>query len=243
MRIAIVLVATGEGYRKFLTQLVPQIHELFTTYAKDIFLVSDVSFWRGVHQVLQVEHLPVPLPTLLRYHWIYRLKNELLTYDYVYYLDVDMEVLRPIGEEILRPLIAVCHWRWPTRELARHASFERRPQSAATVDPRRAFGHYQASLQGGEGRRYLEATHILRDRINMDLVNRGKGLGGIIAAWYGESHWNRYVNEHIGDFHILGPEYAQGGPHGSLAPELLSANPFIRMRSKDERDFWSWKDE
>jgi Glycosyltransferase family 6 len=243
MRIAVVLVATGKGYRKFLEPLVLQVHQQFTTYAKDIFLVSDVSSWPGVYQVLQVEHLPPPLPTLLRHHWIYRLKNELLIYDYVYYLDVDMEILRPIGEEILRPLIAVRHWRWPSRELARHASFERRPQSVASVDPRKAFGYYQASLQGGQGGRYLEATRVLRDRINMDLVNRGKGLGGTIAVWYDESHWNRYVNEHIDEFHILGPEYAQGGPHGSFAPDLLSANPFIRMRAKDERDLWSWKDE
>jgi flavin-dependent dehydrogenase len=51
-----------------------------------------VASWPGVYQVLQVEHLPPPLPTLLRYHWIYRLRNELLIYDYVYYLDVDMEI-------------------------------------------------------------------------------------------------------------------------------------------------------
>jgi len=242
MKIAVVLVATGAGYRSFLQPLVRQVLELFTSHVKDVFLVSDAADWPGVKRVLSVERLPAPLPSLLRYHWICRLEDELLPYDYVYYLDVDTEILRPIGDEILWPLVAVRHWRWPTRELTVRATFERRPQSVAFVEPSRAVGYFQASVQGGQARRYLDAARTLRDRINRDLTNGGKGRGGTIALWYDESHWNRYVNERMSEFHILGPEYAQGGPEGSHAAHLLSPDPFIRMREKDERVLWSWKD-
>jgi histo-blood group ABO system transferase len=238
MKIAIVLVATGRLYRHFLNPIIPQIKELFTTHPKDIFLVSDLPKCPGVHEMLHVEHLPVPLPSLLRYHWICRLRRRLLEYDYLYYLDVDAEILKPIGDEILRPLIAVRHWRWPKRELTTHATFETRPESLAYVDPQTVAGYFHGSFQGGKMRHFLRTARILRDRINQDLTNRGKGRGGMIAVWYDESHWNRFVNDNFDLFHVLGPEYAS-----VCTSSRESSIPFIRLRCKDEDHLWSWSEE
>jgi len=233
MRIAIVLVATGRLYQQFLGPLVPQIQALFTSHPKDIFLVSDIPEYLGIRQVLRVEHLPVPLPSLLRYHWICRLRATLLQYDYVYYLDVDSEILKKIGNEVLRPLVAVRHWRWPKPELTIHATFEERPESLAYVDSQKAVGYFHGSFQGGEARHFMRTARILRDRINHDLTNGGKGKGGLIAVWYDESHWNHFVNENFHFFHVLGPEYASVG---SSLP--ASSVPFIRLRRKDEKRLW-----
>jgi len=233
MKLAIVLVATGPHYRHFLNPLTAQIEEFFTAHPKDIFLVSDLPTCPRVHTILPVEHLPPPLPSLLRYHWLCRLRSRLLAYDYLYYLDVDAEIVRFIDDEVLQSLIAVRHWRWPKAEMTVHATFETRTKSRACVDPQTAAGYFHGSFQGGETRRFLRAARLLRDRINEDLTNRGKGRGGTIALWYDESHWNRFVNENFSLFHVLGPEYAAAGP-------ATTECPFIRLRPKDDKRLWSW---
>lgn len=241
--LAVVLVATGVAYRRFLPGLIRELRTRFTSRPKRIVVISDSAEIDDADHFLLVEHLPVPLPSLLRYHWICRLAPLLSACEYTFYLDVDVEVRRPIGDEILHPLVAVRHWRWPTREQTPRAAFERRRESRAYVDAATAHGYFQASLQGGRSERYLEAARVLRDRINEDFRDGGKGRGGTIARWYDESHWNRYVNEYVDEFAILGPEYAQGGPEGSLAPWLLAPDPYVRMLDKDDAQLWRWRTE
>jgi glycosyl transferase family 6 len=238
LTIAIVLVATGRSYRQFLNPLIPQIERLFTKYPKHIFLVSDVAEYPGAQEVLHVEHLPVPLPSLLRYHWICRLRTRLLQYDYVYYLDVDTEILQLIGEQVLRPLIAVKHWAWSSPETRIFPTFEARTESSAYVDPQKAVAYFHGSFQGGQAQPFLQTARVLRDWINEDLTNRGKGHGGMIAVWYDESYWNRFVNENLDCFSILGPEYAC-----NPGTSTKSSRVFIRLRRKDERRLWSWIEE
>jgi hypothetical protein len=237
MKIAVVLVATGATYRKFLETLVPQIHQNFQFETK-IILVSDVHEWPDVNHVHRVDHLPFPLPSLFRHYWMAQMESHLSQFDYVYYLDVDSEVLQPIGEEILRPVIAVRHWCWPTRDLTPRAPFERDRGSQAFVDATTAQGYFQASFQGGETNRYLAANRTIAKRINVDLMNGAKGTGGRIACWYDESHWNRYVNEHYGEFHILGPEYALGPTSWSFAASSLTLPAKIKLQAKPGDELW-----
>jgi hypothetical protein len=236
LKIAVILVATGRAYRHFLNPLIPQVQRLFTRHRKHIFLVSDLAEHSEADELLQVEHLPVPLPSLLRYHWICRLRSRLIRYNYVYYLDVDTEILQPLGDEILRPLVAVQHWAWARPQTRAVTDFEARRESSAYIEPSKASGYYNGTFQGGDAGHFLNAARVVRDWINDDLTNRGKGRGGMIAAWYDESYWNRFVNEHLDRFSVLGPQYAAN-------PGASRASTFIRLRQKDERRLWSWSDE
>lgn len=237
MKIAVVLVATGAKFRDFLKPLVPRIRENFIG-KPDILLVSDIDSWPGVHAVHRVDHLPLPLPSLFRHHWICQMADTLRAYDYFYYLDVDSDVVRPLGTEVLRPLIAVRHWCWPTDELTARAPFEPNPASKAYVDAAGAGGYFQASFQGGETERYLEANQTIRSWIEHDLTNGAKGCGGRIARWYDESYWNRYVNTFFSEFEILGPEYALGPIEWSFAPSLLTHPGIIHLRAKPGDEDW-----
>lgn len=237
MKIAVVLVATGAPFREYLKPLVPRIRENFFG-EPEIILVTDVELWPEVEAVYRIDHLPLPLPSLFRHHWICQLEERLGSYDYCYYLDVDSDVQRPVGREILQPLIAVRHWCWPTRELTVRAPFERNPASRAYVDAATANGYFQASFQGGETKRYLEANRTLRDWINHDLTNGAKGCGGRIARWYDESYWNRYVNSNYSEFTILGPEYALGPIEWSYAQSALTLPPIIRLKAKPGDELW-----
>lgn len=232
--LAIVLVATGEPYREFARKLIPQIRERFTVHPKSIFLVTDGASAEqlpdGVDGVLPVIHLPMPLPSLLRYHWIDQLSERLTPFTHLYYLDVDIALEQSIGDEILAPLVAVRHWAWPTREWTHEATFEWRPESNAAVDHSHATIYVQASVQGGERERYLAVVRELRDRINGDL-NRGVGRGGIIPLWWDESYWNWWVNRFPEQVRILPPEYAQGDPKWSQSPGVLRP-PVISLITK-----------
>lgn len=137
-----------------------------------------------------IPHLPWPLVTLLRYHYILQQEDWLLDhFDYLYYLDVDMRIEDIVGDEILGELVAVqhpCFWDKP----ASKCPFERRPQSSACVY---AFcgneKYHQGSFQGGRTEHWLGAARTIRDRINRDLDNR------VIAIWHDESHWNKVLTE------------------------------------------------
>lgn len=236
-KIAVILVATGEKYRAFLQTLVPQIRKCFC-FRTQIILVSDVTEWTGVDYTYRVDHLPFPLPSLFRHWWISQMHHILEGNEYVFYLDVDSHVVSPIRDEILHPLIAVQHWCWPTRELVPRAPFERDRGSQAFVDASTAHGYFQASFQGGQTSRYLQANREIAKRINIDLMNGAKGTGGRIACWYDESHWNRYVNEHIQEFRILGPEYALGPLEWSFAASVLNQPAKIKLLAKEGDELW-----
>jgi histo-blood group ABO system transferase len=135
-------------------------------------------------------HLPWPLVTLLRYHYILGAERYLLdAFDYLFYLDVDMRLVDTVGDEILGDLVAVIHPCFYNRP-AREYPFERRPQSTAAIQHLTGTErYYQGSFQGGRTSVWLIAAKTMRDRINKDLDNR------VIAVWHDESHWNKVLIE------------------------------------------------
>ena len=238
-QVAIVLVATGPDYQAFARRLIPQIRSRFTTHPKTIFLVTDAVDFPEADHVLRVEHLPMPLPSLFRYHWICCLAHRLRMFSHLYYLDADLEIVDQIGDEVLQSVVAVRHYIWPTSELASLAPFEHRRDSAAYVCASEAKQYVQGSFQGGDCARYLEIALELRGRINQDL-HRGPNIESLIGIWWDESHWNRWVNDNLQEVTLLPPEYALGDSGWSLLPQSLRT-PIIRMVPKDVSVCWKWR--
>lgn len=239
IRIGVVLVATGPNYQEFSRRLIPQIRGKLTVYPKSVFLVTDAEESSEADETLRVEHLPMPLPSLLRYHWICRLANRLKDFSHIFYLDTDLEIVEPIGDEVLQPVIAVRHWIWPTPDLAASAPFERRKESLAFLDSAEAGQYVQGSFQGGEAARYLEIAAVLRDRINRDL-HRGPFNESMIGLWWDESYWNWWVNTNLREVTLLPPEYALGNCRWSYLPQVLK-KPIIKMLQKDQKECWTWR--
>jgi len=144
-------------------------------------------------------HEPWPGPTLHRYHVLYAAAGELLAADYTFYIDADMELVRPVNDEIFSDVVAVVHpgyENWPPSRLP----YETRLESVACVHPRGRKKYYIGACQGGRTRRWLAVVEQLRDAIDRD------EQAGIVARWHDESHWNHYLALHPPTLE-LSPDY------------------------------------
>ena len=97
---------------------------------------------------LPIEHEPWPGPTLHRYHTMLKIEQQLLDRDYVYYLDVDMLLVRPVGSEIFGDLVATLHPGYCQSPRSR-LPYENRPDSkayvAAVKERGTIAGHFKAA--------------------------------------------------------------------------------------------------
>ena len=135
----------------------------------------------------QVDHLPWPLITLLRYHTFLRYRQYLDDYDYIYYIDSDMCIINNIGEEILGERVALQHpGLWGQNQ---HMPFERNPNSSAYMPLSAYRNYYFGAFQGGSKNEFLKMCETLNGRINDDLKKNH------IAVWHDESQYNKYCAE------------------------------------------------
>lgn len=240
--VALNIIATG-AYDQLAADIIPQIREHFLPNTDcRIFCYTDSTELMEAKEFSEVTfirtpHTPVPLPSLLRYH--YMLENAALKgFDYIYYMDVDMSINKEIDDNILAPLMAVKHWLTPNKITAHSApGWEDNPNSSAYFNHDEAEGYYHGSFQGGEAKEYLNACRQIDQWIRSDLSS-SKGSSGYIAKWFDESYWNRYVNQTTVELLALPPSYAQIDPdlrHQSYAPEELSLDPIIVQRAEADK--------
>lgn len=194
MRVGLCFIATGK-YQVYLDSIVSQAYELFVPNQElSIFVYSDgdplgtlpVSDKRLVPVIhTPVKHMLWPGPTLYRYHMM--LSQPLLQeMDYVYYLDVDMCIIREVSDLILDDLVGTIHPGFCEKH-RKEFTYERRHRSRAYIPVDRGTRYYAGAFQGGKASRYLAACKEMADNIDADEENH------ITAIWHDESHWNRYL--------------------------------------------------
>lgn len=185
MKIAVLNVATGK-YINLVDQLHYSIRKnLMNEHDVDIFLFTDSQkdFPSDV-KTYQIERRGWPGDTLYRYHYFLKAEEELKKYDFLLYLDVDLCIQSPIGDEIISNLVATEHPGFYGKE---NGTFERRRQSQAFVPMATSHPYYCGGVQGGKSEIYLKACAEIKQKIDIDDEN------GILAIWYDESHWNSYL--------------------------------------------------
>ena len=189
MKIAAINIATG-GYEGLFEQSKECIsNNFFRSHDVDLFLFTDSD--KEYHddrigiKKYKIKRAGWPGDTLFRYHYFLLAEKELLEYDYIYYIDVDMNVIAPVGEEINSDLVATLH---PGFYKKAGATFENRSDSTAYVKPSPGDPYYAGGFQGGKPEAYLAAAKKIRDNINEDIKN------GITAIWHDESHWNGFLH-------------------------------------------------
>src|SRR3990167_7772699 len=98
--------------------------------------------------IFPTEAQPWPLPTLMRYHLFLQQEEILKDYDYIFYCDVDMRVVAPVGEEILgEGLTAANHPMYCLRQ-GLYPPLEPNPNSSAYI---KLPGRY---IQDGDKKRF-----------------------------------------------------------------------------------------
>jgi hypothetical protein len=225
-RVGIILIATGR-YISFFEPVYQSYEKYFLPkYEKNYFLFtdSDKSFHPNVI-TYKIERKGFPDDTLYRYHHFMKIKKEVMEkVDVVYYTDVDMKAVFPIGDEILpnneKPLIAVAHPGYFLRN--RMGTPENRMRSHAYIDPTEKRPFYVCGgVQGGLTKNYFEASENISNMIDKD-SNKD-----IVAIWHDESYWNRYMVSNVNKFKFMAanychPEKTHRFGLGNLQPKILA---------------------
>ncbi|XP_057235540.1 histo-blood group ABO system transferase 1-like isoform X2 [Malurus melanocephalus] len=119
--------------------------------------------------------------------------------DYLYSIDINSQLLAPIGVEIIDALVATIS-SWHLTPWYRHKSYERRPASRAAIPEGHGDFYYTASFYGGSVAELYKLTRACSEGLRAD---REKGIE---ARWHEESHLNRYLVQHK-PTRLLSPEY------------------------------------
>lgn len=197
--IVIVLIATNK-YRQFVAPLLEGIEKNFLKNHKvDVHLFTNELFSApDIGRITVFQHIippyKFPQATLYRYKIFNDHNEDLASYDFIYYLDVDMEVALPVGEEIFGDITAVRHPGFFT-EGRGWGSGNVHPQSTAYLSPEYWKKYYAGGFQGGSAKCYMEVCERLARHILVDEE------AGILAEHNDESHFNHWLNKAMEEVH------------------------------------------
>jgi len=205
-KIALITIATG----KYLS-LIPDLYGTAPKYflpgheVKYLLFTDKVNEAKKISEcekatIFKIKHEKWPYITLKRYNTIFGVEDYLRdNFDYLYYIDADMNFFDIVGDEIMGDLVATKHpgfYNKPREEFI----YEKRKESTAYITQDKGEHYFIGAFQGGKTDCYLKAVNAMKKNIECDLENK------IIADWWDESHWNRYCSENKPDV-VLSPSY------------------------------------
>ncbi|NWV31975.1 BGAT2 transferase, partial [Grantiella picta] len=119
--------------------------------------------------------------------------------DYLYSIDIDVELLAHIGVEIIDALVGTIS-SWQLMANPEDKAYETRPESRAAIPEGQGDFYYTASFYGGSVSEVYKLTRACSKGLVEDREN------GIEARWHDESHLNKYLLHHK-PTRLLSPEY------------------------------------
>ncbi len=135
---------------------------------------------------INIQHLPWPMLTLLRYQNFIHFQDEFKDCDYIYYIDADLRIVDTIGEEILGDFVVTRHPGFVNCISANQFTYERNPNSKCGISYNQGIDYYIGSFNGGAKDKFLSASLVMRDWLNEDLKNN------YIPIYHDESALNKY---------------------------------------------------
>lgn len=216
-RIAIIYICTGK-YLAFWEGFYKSFEQNFLKESRiEYFVFTDASSLYGeegndrIHRICQ-ENLGWPGNTLFRFQMFGTVKEQLQEYDFVFFLNSNMECVKPITEEEFLPcreeLLVVQHPGYYRSSVYRFP-YERKKRSKACILRGKGKHYVFGAINGGKADAYLKMAQELEKDIQADYEK------GVIAKWHDESHLNYYVWKHE-NYKLLSPAYAY--PEGWRLP-------------------------
>lgn len=213
MNIAILYICTGD-YDVFWEKFYNSAEKnLLPGIQKNYFVFTDskkITPTGKVHIIYQ-KKLKWPYPTLLRFKMFVSISNKLQNYDFIFFMNANLEIIEKIGEEILpykEGLCVVLHPGYFALKELNEMPYERNPDSSAYIPFGYGKYYFMGGFNGGRSKEYLSMCEELNNNIIRDLSR------GIIAVWHDESHLNHYMLNRIPK--ILDSRY--GYPEGVALP-------------------------
>lgn len=223
-KILMVNIATNK-YVQFLDDLYDGVKKNFLTDHDVSFLLftnHDEALLNLKHpvKVSKIEHKPFPEPTLKRYNYFMQEREYIEQFDYVFYSDVDMGFIAPVGEEVLSDLSLTLHIL--TYKGKNYYSYERRPQSTAFIPEGKGEYYFAGGFNGGSSKKFMEMSEVIANNVLEDEKN------GIVAEWHDESHLNRYAIDNpptnILPLAYCCPDWKEQLNFDEIQPKILALN-------------------
>lgn len=197
MKIAILYICTGK-YNQFFEGFYKSAEKyLLNGYDKTYFVwTDDDSLADGLPNVklFHKECAGFPADSLFRFEMFLQAEERLKCYDYIYFVNANAQLLKPIGEELLPDETGLAMGRWPGKRERQHCMFypyERNKKSLAYIAPYQSpYIYFMGGFNGGTAEEYLKMIRTLAANIRTDYEN------GIIAKFHDESHINAYLRTH-----------------------------------------------
>lgn len=204
--IAILYICTGK-YTVFWPNFFQSAETyLLPGFEKQYFVFTDADTLEGmetqrVHRIPQ-EALEWPYPTLYRFRFFHRIREQLQPYDYCYFFNSNCRLVQPIRAADFLPedheLVVTNHpYYWNKKN--RKFTYERNPQSAAYIPSGQGTIYAAGGLNGGKTSTYLSYIDTCLNYLQQDESRN------IIPVWHDESYLNRYLQDH--PFKVLHPGY------------------------------------
>lgn len=196
MKTALLVIATGERYHKYIQPLLQSARTYFVPHTPVVF--SDANnIGLGERPYMVIDHEAWPGPTLHRYRTFLKAREYLGCFDQLFYCDVDMLFISKVGEEIFSDgITATLHPGY----VGTCGTPERRPESLAAIPVLARNAYFCGGFNGGSAQRFLGMAMELAWAVDKDEAR------GITAVWHDESHLNQYLY-HNPPALVLDPSY------------------------------------
>lgn len=178
MKATVYVVVHGDLYQRYADVLIPQLQERFMPGDSEVLVLPGNGGW--------------PNGSASRYQVALDYQHRLRG-DWIFQMDADMQLLKPIGEEICGGgLTVTTHPGFPDAPDANpdHYPYCRNPDSHAYVPDGHGERYYPGAFVGGRRDAFLEMCETTMGWYHHDQAN------GFIPEWYEESYLNRYLLDH-----------------------------------------------
>jgi len=206
MKIAILTIATGK-YPIFLDGLIDSSENHFMLgHEKEYFVFTDLPEYTNEKtdriSLIKQEHLGWPYDTMMRFHMFLSIKEKLLEFDYVFFLNANMKFTRKVGTEILPKeddsyLVGVKHpgfhlgvtidWGGEFKKIK--FPYERDPEISCHIKKGGGKHYFQGCFNGGRSTEWIDMCKLLTEMTDSDLSK------GLIPIWHDESYLNWYFSK------------------------------------------------
>ncbi len=202
-------------------------HYFFFTDDKDLVVPDNVT------KVL-IGPLKFPFVSLMRWAFFDSIKDLLSQYDYIYFLNGNAEVIRPVHDEILptkeqEGLMFAWHPGYYRHRNPFGFPYDRNPRSTAYIMMGQGKVYIQGGFNGGRSEDFLKMTEVILERTLIDVKEKQ------MARWHDESHLNRYVLD-LKNPLVMDPRYIWAPFDWSYYDEIKDDIRII-MKHKGEKKY------
>jgi len=200
-QVILYLIATNK-YHVFVQPLLKSVDEYFLVdHDLTVILFTDniyrkFEFNRDIVYV-GIPSYRFPAATLFRFKIVTEHKELFQKSDAIYYLDIDMLIVAPVGDEVLpigEGLVSTVH---PGFYNGGWGSNNTHQKSLAYVPEEQRTSYYCGGFQAGSTESYLMMAKELSENIDKDMQTAKEigylDNGGILSEYHDETHYNWYL--------------------------------------------------